>query len=365
MNYRKRFEAVISHREPDRVPFDLNGTCLTTCHPDFLKKLIDYCNIKAADQDDAMEQLLLRYDIDFRRVGVLLEPEAPLSDYRHMNDGWYVDCWGIKRRWTGVYWDIVESPLKNATLEEIQKFPWPDISKIDLCSLDKHAEKARRLFEDTDYVVVAEHPVYGYFEIGCWMFGFDDFLYRLLGEPETAEWFFERYHRYVTDACELYYSKLGQYIHVTTSGDDFGMQSGPFMSPELFRESIAPWYKKRITLTKSLCNIHYFHHSCGSVFRLVNDMLNIGIDILNPIQPGAFEMEPERLKDAFGGRVVFWGGIDEQNLLSNGTKEQVRDEVRRIADVLGKNGGYVMAASHNIQPDVPPENVDAMFRAFL
>lgn len=363
MTYRDRFECVMRHQQPDRVPYDLNGTSLTACHPDFLKKLLDYCDIRADSEEEAIEKLLVRYDIDFRRVGALFEPVTDISDYAHMDSGWYVDCWGIRRRWTGIYWDIVESPLKDATLEEIKAFPWPDASAIDRSQLYAQTEKAKQLYEDTDYVICAEHPVYGYFEIGCWMFGFDDFLYRLLGEPEVTQWFFQRYHQYVADVCELYYGHLGNYIHLTTSGDDFGMQNGPFMSPEMFRDSIVPWYKKRIALTKSISDARYFHHSCGSVYRLLDDIIDMGADILNPIQPGAFEMEPERLKTTYGNRMVFWGGIDEQNLLSHATPDDVRKETRRVVDILGNGGGYVMAASHNIQPDVPVENVDAMLRA--
>ncbi|HXK73201.1 MAG TPA: uroporphyrinogen decarboxylase family protein, partial [Clostridia bacterium] len=165
------------------------------------------------------------------------------------------------------------------------------------------------------------------------------------------------------DINELYYGSLGKYIHLTTSGDDFGMQNGPFLSPDMFKEMIAPWYKKRISQVKSICNTLFFHHSCGSVYKLMDTIIDMGVDILNPIQPGTKDMEPEKLKAEYGDKIVFWGGIDEQNLLSKATKEQVKEEVRRVSDILSKNGGYVLAASHNIQPDVPVENVDAMLKA--
>ena len=364
MTHRERFFTTINHQIPDRIPFDLEGTGLTASHQEFLKNFVQYLGIKANSQEEALEKILQKYDIDFRRVGALFEPKSALSDYSRSNEGYYTDCWGIERKWTGLYWDISKYPLMDASLDEIKKFPWPDAANIDKKLINAITEKAKRLYNDTDYVVVAEHPVLGYLELGCWMFGFDDFLYRLLGEPETATWFFERYHQYVEDVCELYYGSVGEYIHITTSGDDFGTQTGPFISPELFSEMIAPWYKKRIAITKNICNAKYFHHTCGSVYRLIDSIIDMGVDILNPIQPGVFEMEPERLKDYCGDRLVFWGGIDEQKLLSNATPQVVKQEVIRITNILNKNGGYIMAASHNIQPDVPPQNIDAMFSAF-
>ncbi|HRR36403.1 MAG TPA: uroporphyrinogen decarboxylase family protein, partial [Clostridia bacterium] len=107
-----------------------------------------------------------------------------------------------------------------------------------------------------------------------------------------------------------------------------------------------------------------FHHSCGSVYRLLPAIIDMGVDILNPIQPGTADMEPEKLKGEFGDKLVFWGGIDEQNLLSKATVEEVKKEVRRVSDILSENGGYILASSHNVQPDVPVENIDAMLTAF-
>ena len=364
MTHRERYACSISHRTPDRVPLDFEGTTLTSCHEAVLRKLAIWCGIQENDRDAAIEKILSKYDVDFRRVGELFEPQSALLDVTQLSNGKYVDGWGIEKTYTGIYWDITNHPLKNATLKEIMAFPWPDASQIDRKRLELHANRAKQLFYDTDYVVVAEHPVFGYLELGCWMFGFDDFLCRLLSEPETTEWFFSNYHHYVTDICELYYGALGDYIHLTTSGDDFGTQKGPFISPKLFETAISPWYQKRIGMIKQICNIQYFHHSCGSVFKLLDCIIDMGVDILNPIQPSAFEMEPERLKSKYGDQIVFWGGIDEQYLLTSGTPQEVREEVRRVCGVLGKNGGYIMSASHNIQPDVPVENIDAMLRAF-
>jgi uroporphyrinogen decarboxylase len=364
MDYKTRFNKTLKHQKPDRVPMDFAGTTLTQYHNQFLKKFMAYHDLSADTEEDALEKIMDNYDIDFRKVGTLFRPITKLTDFSRKAQGFYTDCWGIKRMDTGMYWDIYEYPLKNATFDEIKNFPWPSAKDIDMDDLKKETEKAKRLYYDSDHVIVCNHPVYGYFEMACWMFSFDDFLYRMAAEPEVAYWFFENFHKYVTDVNEIYYASIGRYVHMTTSGDDFGMQAGPFMSPDMFKECIAPWYKKRIEQVKSICNIPYFHHSCGSVFKLLDTIIDMGVDILNPIQPGTQDMEPEKLKNAFGDRITFWGGIDEQHLLAKGTPEEIKKEVRRIVDIMGKNGGYGMAASHNIQPDVPCENVDAMLTAF-
>ena len=361
MNYRERFLNTLNHENVDRPPYDLCGTELTGLAPGVIKKLADYLKITAGDESEALEKIQKRLDIDFRVVGTVFSPESEHNSSSESRPGEFVDSWGITRKFTGTYWDISKYPLCDLSFDDIKQYKWPSVTGISKDEIYRLKEKAKRLYYDTDYVVVGGHPVFGYFELGCWMFSFDDFLYRMLGEPETVEWFFENYHQYVRDVIELYYGAIGEYIHVTTSGDDFGMQTGPFMSAELFGEAIVPWYKKRIKMTKEYTNAAYFHHTCGSVYRLLEQIIGMGVDVLNPVQPGCFEMEPERLKNEFGDKIVFWGAIDEQNILSHGTAQDVRKEVARVKKILNQNGGYVLAPSHNVQIDVPMENIAAMF----
>lgn len=361
--FRERYQKTIQHKFADRAPLDLCGTSLSSISDGFLKKMMDYTQMSAEDKESAIEKIQLRYEIDFRHFGSILQPHNPLetkiSSQRHTN------CWGIEYSYSGMYWEISNNPLKNMTFSEIKEYPWPDASQIDKSVIEAYEKKAKQLFYDTDYVVVAEHPVYGYFELGCWMFGFEDFMLRLAIEPEVVEWFFNNYHKYVLDVIELYYDKVGEYSHLTISGDDFGTQNGPFISPNMFRKSILPWYKKRIRATKELCKGQYFHHSCGSVYRLLDDIIDMGVDILNPIQPGCADMEPQKLKSEYGDKIVFWGGIDEQNLLTHAKPSEVKNEVERIYSIMNHSGGYIMSASHNIQPDVPPENIEVMYKTIL
>jgi uroporphyrinogen decarboxylase len=135
------------------------------------------------------------------------------------------------------------------------------------------------------------------------------------------------------------------------------------MSPEMFERLIAPYFSARIARTKELAHCTYWHHSCGSVFGLLDQIIACGVDILNPVQTSAWGMDPENLKATYGDRIVFWGGVDVQDLLRNATPGQVREQVCALAQTLGARGGYVMAPAHQVQDDIPPKNIAAWIEA--
>ena len=364
MNYRERFEAAMKHKEVDRVTFDLAGTPHTEVSDKVakdLRKLLGFSESYDGWYQKFDERILKYFDIDIRRVGNLLEPKSPLLSKRSETE--YTNCWGITYVFTGMYWDIKKSPLRGASIEDLDEFPWPRAEDIDMKEIDEAREQAKKLYNETNYIVCAEHPVFGVLELGCWMCGFDDFLLRMAMEPDFVLKFFDKILDYQKKVIDIYYGALGEYIHLTTSGDDFGTQNGPFISPLMFEKLIKPYYKERISYTKKYTNAYYFHHTCGSVYSLIPHLIDAGVDILNPIQPGAKDMEPEKLKMAYGDSLTFWGGIDTQHILPDGTQDDVRDEVFKVLEKMAKNGGYVLAPAHNIQPDVPAENIIAMFEA--
>jgi len=354
----------MSHQEADRVPLDLAGTSLTDINPGVAQGLRDLLGF----QDDPPgpyaafdERILQALGIDFRRVGSLIgSGDRPVRG----QTGRRVDMWGIERAWTGHYWDIVHAPLRGATCADLERYPWPEpelwFSEAQLLA---YRAEAQRLWTETDCVVVAEHPVYGVFELGCWMCGFDDFLLRLAGDPDFVRCFFDIVLALQKRFILPYYQAMGDFIHLTTSGDDFGMQTGPLLSPRAFRALVKPYLAERIAFTHQFTRAHYWHHSCGSVHALIPDLLECGVEILNPIQPGAFKMEPERLKADFGSRLCFHGGFDTQNVLPFGTPAEIEAEVARVMEAMKPGGGYIFSAGHNIQDDVPPENVLVMFTA--
>ncbi len=363
---RQRYERIFSHQEADRVPLDLEGTSLTGIDPAVtrqLKDLLGFYGDPPGAYSHYDERILQALGIDFRRVGELVAAgDRPIPGQPDRQ----VDMWGVIRRWTGQYWDIVYSPLRGASLSDLQAFPWPDPARwLDEHKLEAYRQEARRLWKETEYVVVAEHPVYGVLELALWMCGYDDFLMRLAGEPDFVKTLFEKIFELQKAFIRPYYQAVGEYIHVTTSGDDFGMQTGPFMSPVMFRRWVKPYFRERIAFTRQFTSAAFWHHSCGSVHALIPDLLESGVNILNPIQPGAFRMEPERLKADFGSRLVFHGGFDTQGVLPFGSPEEIRLEVQRVMNAMKPGGGYIFSAAHNIQADVPAENVLEMYRAAM
>ena len=321
MGRREDFERTMRHEQPGNLILDLGGNPLSTMEGDSENRLLEFLGYERKDEGPLLfgktrrldERILKCFDIDTRSVGEILTPLD--SHFRWISDTEYVDEWGVRRRYTGLYWDIVESPLAGATLEELNAYRFPDPDSVDEKQIAAHAARARELYENTDYVICAEHPVYGVFELGCWMCGFEDFLCRLALDEEWVHRFFERVLDYQVKVIGHYYSALGPYIHYTSSGDDFATQNAPFFSPEMFREFIAPYLAKRIQQTKQFTDAKFLHHSCGSVSRLIDDLIGCGVEILNPIQPKAAGMQPDALKAEFGDRIVFHGGVDTQELL--------------------------------------------------
>lgn len=361
---RERFRRIMTHQEADRVPLDLAGTSLTAADTRVVAGLQQALGLSGPPPGTYTpfdERILQTLDIDFRRVGSLIASgDRPMPD----RPGYQIDMWGIVRKWTGQYWDIVESPLRDATIDDLDAFPWPDPARVAAeAPLAAYRAEAYRLWTTTDTVVVAEHPVYGVLELACWMCGFDDFLARLVSDRSFVFRMFDILLQQQKAIIEPYYQAVGPYIHLTTSGDDFGTQAGPFMSPRCFRETIKPYLAERIAYTRQYTSGYFWHHTCGSVHDLLPDLLDSGIDILNPIQPGARNMEPERLKAEFGERLCFHGGFDTQGVLPFGSREEIENEVKRVMSALKPNGGYIFSAAHNIQNDVPAEHVLTMYRA--
>ncbi|MCL2160135.1 MAG: methyltransferase [Oscillospiraceae bacterium] len=368
MTGRERFIKTVSHQSVDRAVFDLYGSPQTMIDAKAtIGKIKEILGIEGEYSGPGFvdERILETLNIDTRMTGGMPQPpNEALWQWEHMDykDSYHVGVWGMGNAKDPKNKEPVKRPFKDLPLEKIKSFPFPKVSDIDKSVFENCRIHAKNLYENTEYAVVAQHPCFGVFELGCWMFGFDDFLYRLAGEPETVHWFFEKILEYQKDIIKLYYGAIGEYIHATTSGDDFGTQKGLFMSVPMFDKLVAPYMKERIRYTKTFTNAYFQHHTCGSVFRLIPSLIECGVDILNPIQPGAFEMEPERLKSEFGRQMSFWGGIDTQHLLVEGSPKQVSEETRRILAIFGNEGGYILSPAHCIQEDVPAENVVAIYR---
>lgn len=369
---RERVRRAIRRQEPDRVPLDLGTTTSTTMVDGAHEQLKGYLGIKGGERRliSVMFQLVLVEEAILREFQIDLRPvmgKGP-SQVRggYGPDGTFVDEWGVKFRRPpgGLYYDIVASPLREATLADLESYPFPD--PLDPGRAAGVEEEARLLHENTDYAVVGTPggPV-NIFELSWYLRGLDQFLMDLVADKPFAHALL----REVTDLQKAKYGEFlkqtGGYLDIVRIGDDLGTQGQPFVSPALYREMIKPYHREYFSFIKEHTDAALMFHSCGNVYPLLPDLIEMGVDILNPVQVSAKDMEPARLKREFGDRLTFSGAIDTQHVLPHGSVQEVEEEVRRRIRELGPGGGYMIASVHNLQPDVPPENVAAMFRAGL
>lgn len=371
MTSRERVLAALNHQEPDRVPVDLGqaeGDGITAAA---YRNLIGYLGLperpiaikhKFGQVALVDEDVLRRLRVDFRFV----EPGAP--------DGWtdlpvgengYQDEWGVVRTMPpgSYYYDLTGSPLADdATMSAIASHRWPDPD--DPGRYLGLRERARYLHEETSYAVVANLNCS--FFLRCFeLRGWSNFYIDLAANTEFAEALMDRYLDIRLRIAELAMEQIGEYIDVVVvSGDDLGMIDRPLISPPMYRELVKPRQKRTFDFFRERADAKLFYHCDGAVYPLIPDFIEIGVEALNPIQLNAAGMgDTKRLKAEFGEKLTFWGAIDTQRVLPSGTPKDVREEVRlRIGD-LAPGGGYVVCAVHNIQPEVPPENVVAMFDA--
>lgn len=362
-NSRTIFTETMAHRQPERLPFDIGGTSLTSMSPQCQENL---CEFLGFDKETDMrsrkvdERILKWAGTDFRNVGGIIQ--LPSCHSVDVSDTEYYDCWGLCRKLIDGQWQIVNSPLRDARTSDLKDYSWPE-PRIEEKLLDEWDQQAKRLYNEGEYVIVAEHPFYGILELGMWLCGYDEFMIRMAADPDFVNTFFDIICDIQMKIADQYYSVLGPYIDLTTSGDDFGMQQSPLISPEMFDKLIAPRFSARISFIKGKADCYYWHHTCGSVFKLLDRLIDCGVDILNPVQISAAMMEPKLLKKKYGDRITFWGAVDVQQFLPQANKDEIMHQVTELKDVLGKDGGYVMAPAHNMQSDIPPENIAAWVEA--
>jgi uroporphyrinogen decarboxylase len=366
MNPRERIRAALNHEEPDRVPIDLSSVGPTGIHRRAYQRLLDVLGMQEAIQlRDVSSQLaqpservleLIGADVRGIRVGGAAYNPAITSETE------ITDQWGAVWRRTadGLCYSLAHFPLQNADLSDLATYPWPDGKDPELFA--GLAERARYLHEETPYAVLGEFAGH-IFERAQMVRGFDTFLEDLLINRGFAEELMDRILAIEIDIVSGFLNAVGSHIDIIAFKDDLAMQSGPIVSPTLFREAVKPRMRKLIEAIRSKTRAKLWFHSCGSVYFAIPDLIELGIDILNPVQVRAADMDTARLKREFGQHLAFWGGIDTQHVLPFGTPEDVRREVRQRIQDLAPGGGYVLASVHNIEADVPGENIWAMAQA--
>lgn len=271
---------------------------------------------------------------------------------------------GEKER-KSLYFEPVYYPLREAKVEDIEKYKWPSAPSAD--QIAQWKETAKRIREETDYAVVGDVIGLGIFETAWSLQGLDRFMINIHRRLPLVEALLDKVLEVKLKQYEAYLSAIGPYIDVINLSDDMGTQHGPIVSPELYRKVVKPRQKVLCQSIKEKTNAKIFLHSCGAVSEFIGDFIDVGIDILNPIQVSAKGMgDTAWLKREFGKDIVFWGGgCDSQHILPFSTPEEVEREVRRRIEDLAPGGGFVFAPVHNIQPGVPPENIVALFAAAI
>jgi uroporphyrinogen decarboxylase len=342
MNSKERVLAAIRHIEPDRVPVDLWAL------PPVTDRLREHFGV--AD-DEAVWRAL---GVDLRSVWPeYVGPPQPTFD-----DGSWVDWWGVRKRMVGPFEEVVESPLADAqTVADVEAHPWPDPDWFDYEGLRATCEAL------SEYALVIRDPgpnATCVLRLAMFLRGMEAFLVDMVMNPELARAIIARVETFYLELNRRILEAVGDLTDIYFIADDVGMQTGLMISPTMFREFIAPSLRRFIAQAKEYGQ-WVMYHTCGAVRPLIPDFIEMGVDILDPIQVSAADMDPVALKREFGAELCFHGALDVQTVLTRGTPEQVRAEVVRLCQVLGRGGGFILAPTNNVMPETPIENILALY----
>lgn len=353
MNNRERLMAAITRQTPDKIPYTYDATQdADRIFRDFLK----------IDEDESVGEYFgcQRFTSAWKALGK--GPSLPERTERHKtNDpNVKIDIWGCRRELTEAgnahYFEITEHPLANAeTIADVEKYDWPTVDEVVFPDLPKDfdiaAWKRDKVVMDMSFICP--------FGVPWAMTGLEKMMMDVALNPGVVEAIVNKVEEYTLGCLEIALTKYPGLIDMIGCGDDYGTQINLLMSVDMIKQLFMPSLKRHYDLGKKYGTIGY-HHCCGAIFELVPAMIEAGVEVLNPIQTSATGMDPRALKEAYGKDLAFHGGIDIQQTLVTGTPEDIRAEVRSRIETLGPNG-YILAPSHVLQPDTPPENLVAMY----
>jgi uroporphyrinogen decarboxylase len=365
LSSRERVLCALDHEEPDRVPLFMGANSPTTVLSAGYEKLKAHLGIqggstrlfsKAFQYAWMDEEVMLRLGGDGRPV---VPGPAESTLRKDISDDCLVDDWGItwRRSANSLYYEVANSPLKKATLDNFERYPWPNLAAPS--RFVGMADAARKV-QGAGYASVLLSAV-SIFELPELLRGLDTLLMDMAADEEFFTALVTKVKGLMIPYIRAMLKEVGPWIDLFAFSDDLGMTAGPLMSPATYRRLVKPHHAEVVQTIKENTSAKVFFHSCGNVYPLLGDVIDVGVDVLNPIQVSAGDMaDTARLKREFGRRLSFCGGIDTRWVMPHGTPDQVRAEVRRRINDLAPGGGYVAAAVHCIQPDVPPENIVAM-----
>lgn len=375
MNSRERVLTSLTHKEPDRIPFDLAGSTWTGITNGAYQKLRLYLRMDPEEPhwSDVIQQIV----VPDHEILEILEVDTrglfPLTSHNwdvfnkitDIGDRWeYHDEWGFTHNFpkeNGHWFSLVKHPIESVSPDvfEISDYSWPD--PTDQERIKGLREKAL-MFRNQDKLVMLKGLCAGIFEMQQRFRGMSNALVDPFLYPEFSDRLIGKLADLKIEFWEMALGELSDVVDVVAEADDYGTQESQLIDPEQFRQFYKPHIARIIAaLRKSAPKAKIMFHSCGNVRPIIPDFIEMGIDIINPVHINAAGMEPYQLKKDFGKDIVFWGGgVDTQKILASGSVDDVRDDVSRNIDALAPGGGFVFAAVHNIQSEVPPENIMAM-----
>jgi uroporphyrinogen decarboxylase len=375
MTSRERVRKALNHEEPDRIPIDLGGF-QTGIHKRAYRALLDHLGLQEEIRTlDPVQQLaipseaiLKRFHVDIRYVtahgpdGFKGDVELNKRNGRLWHD--LKDEFGVV--WSMpddqmLYMDISHHPLAGASLHDLDTYPFPD--GADPSRFTGVREQARSMRTNTSYALSSGISGVTY-EICWYLRGMEQWFADVLENREFCEALLDRTSQYWVDWMNGFLTEVGDVLDIIMIGDDLTGQDGPMFAPQFYREVVRPRQQRVIDTIKRRTKAKIWYHTCGDCSEYIPDLIEMGVDILNPVQINTRGMEPSALKRKYGRNLVFWGGgIDSQHVLPFATPEVIRQEVRRNVGIFKPGGGYVFNNVHNIQPGVPAGNTVAMYEA--
>lgn len=380
MNSRERILKALNHEEPDRIPFDLAGTIWTGLTNGAYQNLRKYLKLKEVEPvwSDVIQQIVIPSNELLDELQVDTRGVFPLTShnwdvYSKLKDAgayWeYIDEWNFTHHFpkNGHWFSLVKSPLATIDFEQeniIENFSWPDAgNKLRFAGLKEKALQYR----NQDKIVMTKGLCAGLFEMHQRVRGMENAMLDPFMVPTNSDKLVGKLADLKIEFWNGLLDEIGELVDVVGEGDDYGTQASQLISPEQFRDYYKPHFIRVLQFIKEKApHAKLMFHSCGNVRPVIPDLIEMGVDILNPIHITATGMEPVQLKKDFGDSIVFWGGgVDTQHVLPSGSVQEVADDVQRNIDALAHGGGFVFSTVHNIQAEVPPENIMAMWKTLM
>lgn len=375
MSSRERLLAALDHKEPDRVPIDLGGN-QTGIHRLAYESLIGRLGLKEPIEImDAVQQLArpseavlerLRVDTRYVFAGSAEGYDGRITRVERDGRAWFdlTDEFGV--RWSmpedqPLYMDISCSPLAGRSMKEMEEYQFP--RGDDPARFGKLREQAREIRNHSPYAVVSgiSGVVYEY----CWYLrGLENWFIDMIEDPDFCAALLDKTLKFWMDWFKAFLDECADVVDVIMIGDDLSAQSGPLFSPKFYRRVVKPRHRQLAQYIRSRTSAKLWYHTCGSCREYLPDLIDNGVQVINPVQISAKNMEPEGLKRDFGAKLSFWGGaVDSQHSLPKNSPDEIREEVKANLARFMPGGGYVFNNVHNIQAGVPPENILAMYDA--